>query len=113
MTRWLLACALVWAVSGPVWAAEQFDLAAPVTPPSITSWRVDELHLQWTARVIEVVLVGPNGERKTHLYTGQTAANLMVALNKANLSTSSLQKRVLERLATDGVISGTVSGTPD
>jgi hypothetical protein len=37
----------------------------------------------------------------------------MAALNKADLSSNSLQKRVLQKLIDDGVIPGTVSGAPD
>jgi len=41
------------------------------------------------------------------------AHNLMVALNKANLTIKSLQKRILEQLTTDGLLLGTVNGTPE
>jgi len=45
---------------------------------------------------------------------GLTTATLLAALNTANLSTKSLQKRVLERLIADGKLPpGAVSGTPD
>jgi hypothetical protein len=37
----------------------------------------------------------------------------MIALNKANLSTTSLQRRVMNRLTALGRLSGTISGTPD
>jgi hypothetical protein len=41
------------------------------------------------------------------------ALNLMIALNKANLTVKSLQRRVLEQLAADGLLAGSVTGTPD
>ncbi len=54
------------------------------------------------------------GIESTFQYDGATATSLMVALNKANLSTSSLHKRVLQQLVADGKLTvGTVTGTPD
>lgn len=95
--------------------AEVLTLTSPPPqPPQLTSWRVAQLHLNWTGANITVVLIGNNNsETLTHTYTGTTATTFMNALNKANLSTTSLHKRVIERLVTDGVIAGTISGSPD
>lgn len=93
--------------------AERLDLTAAVTYPSTTYWRVARLDLNWNQASITIDLVGPNNERKSHQYIGATATTLMVALNKANLTSNSLQKRVLDRLVSDGVLAGTVSGSPD
>ena len=47
--------------------------------------------------------------------TTPTGASLIVALNKANLSTpgNSLEARVLKRLILDGYLTGTVTGAPE
>ena len=44
---------------------------------------------------------------------GDVAMSLMVALNKANLAIKSLERRVLEYMASKGDFAGSVSGTPD
>ncbi len=94
--------------------AEQLDLTIPVAATGGTSfWKVDALHLFRDKAVISIALDGENGERLTLGYTGSEATNLMIALNKADLSVKSLHKRILERLVTDGKLEGTVSGVPD
>lgn len=45
--------------------------------------------------------------------TTPTGAALIVSLNKANLSTISLEKRVMNQLITSGFLPGAVSGTPE
>jgi len=49
----------------------------------------------------------------THQYTGKTATDFIKYINTGNFTTNSLHKRILQRLTNDGVIVGTVSGTPD
>ena len=44
--------------------------------------------------------------------TNPTGAALIVSLNKANLSTTSLEKRILNQLIASGFLAGSVSGTP-
>lgn len=46
-------------------------------------------------------------------YTGSQAITLIKTLNTANLTTKSMHKRILEKLSADGLLVGTVSGTPD
>lgn len=96
--------------------AESLTLTTPVTPtqPTTSSYRIVTLTLAWEAARITIVLKDNNGMQFVTCYEGAVATNLMVALNKANLSTSSLQKRVLQQLATDGKLpAGSVTGTPD
>lgn len=84
------------------------------TPQSVTDYRISIIKFNWDEAKITVVLKDTQGDTVTVGYTGETATSLMVALNKANLSTNSLQKRTLEQLVTDGKIpAGTVSGSPD
>jgi hypothetical protein len=90
------------------------ELITLTTPePSTISYKVSQLHFDWPGALIVIGLVGDDASIKTHTYTGAVATTLMVALNKANLSTKSLQKRVIEQLQADGVLVGTISGTPD
>lgn len=101
--------------------AEQLDLATPWGPQT-TRWLVHGITMErghdgttWNPMLsfIEVRLCGDNGQSLTHRWTGQGAENDIIALNKANLSTNSLQRRILNRLTADGVLSGTISGTAD
>ncbi len=41
------------------------------------------------------------------------ATTLMRVLNKANLFTKSLHKRIMEKAVADGKLTGTISGPPD
>jgi hypothetical protein len=85
------------------------------TPPSISGYRVFKLVLDWDLHKIKVHL--RNTSNNVYIvagYEGNTALVLMNQLNTMNLSTNSLHKRILERLATDGKLAaGTVTGTPD
>ena len=87
---------------------------AEVTPQiTTTDYRVIYLLLDWDSKLIVIHLRGTNGERKEFRYEGTVALNLMVALNKSDLSVKSLQRRILEKLIADGKLSGSVTGTPD
>jgi len=98
-------------------AGEQLDLTTPIVQPTITQYTVDKVLLSWSQNLVHVeVMHAATGARKTFLYsatTTPTGQTLMRALNKADLSVKSLQRRILERLALDGHLVGTVSGTPD
>lgn len=93
---------------------EQVDLQTSfiVDPRVATTLLVDSLLLNWKDKIIEVH-IGNGVVQKRIGYTGEEAANLMITLNKANLTTNSLHKRVLNKLIADGHIDGTVSGSPD
>lgn len=84
------------------------------TPQSVTDYTIDMLKLSWSEASIVVLLHDTQGDKFKCTYTGQAATDLMIALNKANLSTNSLQKRILNQLVTDGKLPpGTVTGIPD
>lgn len=92
---------------------EQFDLTSPIVGPSRSSYKIATVLLDWAQAVIRVDLVGNDAVPLTVVYTGPEATALMTALNTANLTTNSLYRRVLTKLATDGKIpAGSVSGTP-
>ena len=105
--------------------AEQLNLAAP-SGAQTSLWRVSEIQLTRGLAYssdpitpdpahsrIFIALVGTNGRTMNHVYNGQTADTLILALNKANLTTVSLERRILNQLVADGVIAGTITGTPD
>jgi hypothetical protein len=104
---------------------EELSLSTPEIIPQVTTatYRLVALFLDWERTTIVIRLRGANGEVKSFTYGGNDpsttqaektkALNLMKALNVANLSLKSLQRRVLEQLATDGLLVGSVTGTPD
>ncbi len=97
--------------------AERIDLTAAETKPSCTSYELERLIIDVKQKSIAAQLIGPNGESKSVVYnslTNPTGASLLATLNTSNNSTgTSLIKRVYNRLLTDNVIAGTVSGAPD
>ncbi len=92
-------------------AREQIDLTTPVV---ISSYKIVELHLNLRDETIRIVLFNEVSNKDLIVaYEGAVAMTLMNQLNKANFSTNSLQKVILNRLITDGKLTGTISGTPD
>ena len=92
--------------------SEQIDLSVPVAQPTIANYIVSSLNLDWDNARIVINLRDNTGQISTFAYTGATATALMVALNKANLTSNSLQKRIFTQLIADGKLAGTVSGAP-
>jgi hypothetical protein len=103
---------------------EELELTDPVTtPPQTTaSYKVTSLVLEWTRvqapatsepGVVSIHLRSNLGEPFAHQYLGQEATDLMKWMNTANFSTSSMHKRILQKLSADGVLPGTVTGAPD
>jgi len=92
--------------------AERIDLAAAdQVQPGTTFYRPTALHLDWENARIKVILKGEHGEYKSVVY--ENALTELKALNTANLSTNSLHKRLLNKLLTDGYLTGSISGSPD
>lgn len=82
-----------------------------VSPPP---YSIAALILEWDAKQIIIRLKGSDGSYVTHDYNeSEGAVALMTSLNKANLATKSLHRRVMEKLIADGKIVGSISGTPD
>jgi hypothetical protein len=78
-------------------------------------YRIETLLFDWSKQWIKVWIREPTlGQLTPYRYEGETALTMMRQLNKANLSTLSLHRRILERLAADGKLpSGTITGDPD
>jgi len=62
---------------------------------------------------VTIELRSNHGEPLNHAYFGNVATNMIKTLNTANLTTKSMHKRILEKLANDGIIPGTVTGAPE
>ena len=96
--------------------AEYHILTTPATT-SVTTYKVSSLLLDAEGERVEVIVKDNLGHVVRTLYhstTTPTGRTLLITLNKANLSTNSLQKRVLKQLASDGgVDAGTATGSPD
>lgn len=94
--------------------AERLDLASPEkSAPGTITWKPILLHLNWEQATIKAGFRGDNGEYTSIGYEGTEATNLMIVLNKANLSVKSLHRRIMEKAVADGKLNGTISGTPD
>lgn len=94
-------------------AQERLALTTPIPlPVQVTGYSVNAVLLKWapTPQIV-ITLRADDGTTLDAVYEGATATTLMVALNKANLSTRSLNQRIFDRLIADGKIVGTVAGT--
>ena len=106
---------------------EELELTDPVVEPEkvTTTFHVVSLLLnheapammptpeQPTTAIVKIDLKDNLGKPWSYSYTGQTALDYIKFINTANFTTKSLHKRILERLSNDGVLPGTVTGTPD
>jgi hypothetical protein len=93
--------------------AEQLVLTTPKPlPEQVTGYSIGSLLLKWgpTPQIV-VTLLATDGTTTDAVYEGATATTLMISLNKANLTTRSLNQRIFDRLIADGKIVGTVAGS--
>jgi hypothetical protein len=105
--------------------AELVTLTAPVTKPNTTTITIDRVTIDVAAKSILIQWLGNNAEAGSASYPTPailnplgalqpTGAVLLNQLNTLNMSTTSLIKRVLQRLQTDGYLAaGTIAGSPD
>ena len=114
MKRTLVCLLAVLLAPTLVLAAEKLDLTTPVTTPSITDWRPVRIILDRENQHIAVLFRGPAGEAKSCAEVGAAATSTMTALNKANLTSNSLEKRTITWAQGLGCLgAGTVTGSPD
>lgn len=94
--------------------AERLDLTALYHPDPRTAadLSVSKIILDWDGQGL-IIVVGKGDVRREFAYNGAQAVTLMTAINKANLTVKSLQRRILEQLVSDGKLVGTISGAPD
>lgn len=95
--------------------AESLDLTTPVAGPSVTSYKIAGIVLQRFPRPLVRVRVLDNlNQESEFVYEGDTALTLLNQLNTMNFMNMSLEKRILQKLVSDGYIAAaTVTGTPD
>lgn len=111
----LLLIVLLFAGVVGIRAQEAVTLTTPIAQPSIATCHVSRLSFDLDASVIAVALACNNGNGLTKTYdatTTPTGAALMTQVNRGNFTVNSMMKAVYARLNTDGVLVGTVSGTP-
>ena len=93
---------------------ESVTLTAPArVSPGTPSWEPILLHLNWEDATVKIGFRGQNGEFESFSYEDAEATTLLRALNKADLTVTSLHKRVMEKVIADGKLAGTISGAPD
>lgn len=115
--------------------AEDYTLDTPITPPVVTTttYRVRGLNLDFEAvsttmpppvfgevpappvpGLVTIRLRSNAGATLTCTYEGQQAQDMMKWMNTANFSTTSMQKRILQKLEQDGKLPpGEITGAPD
>lgn len=90
---------------------EKLDLTIPDgAVPGTTNYRVARLGLDFENGSISVDVVGDNLAHKSFQF--DNVMPVVAAINTANLTTKSLQRRLLEKLIADGKLTGTISGVP-
>jgi hypothetical protein len=96
--------------------AEIVTLTTPL--PATSTLRIASFYLDVRYSVIRVVFAEwvanawlPDGRQVIAEWTGATADALILALNKANLTTQSLAQRVFAQAIADGKLAGAQSGT--
>jgi hypothetical protein len=106
---------------------EELQLTDPVVVPATTTnkYHVISFTMDMEAQTVPgtgtgtepglvmVNLRDNNNMRTSYRYTGKQATDMIKFLNTANCSTKSMHKRILEQLSKDGLLTGTVVGTPD
>lgn len=101
-----------------IWGSHAQELVTLTTPQTTTATSCSANYLGLdlaNSRIIVEVTLSPTGAKASKVYdatTVPTGATLLHQLNIGNFSTNSLLKAVYTRLSTDGVCTGTVSGTP-
>lgn len=113
MKRTILTLLAIALLTIPAVSQERVTLTTPKPlPVQVVGYTVAALHLNWepTPQIV-VRLRATDGTYSDQVYEGATATTLMIALNKANLSTRSLNQRIFDRLIADGRIVGAVAGS--
>lgn len=95
---------------------ELVSLTTPVTYINTSQYHLSSLLLDVDNLQITATLVAPSPAapiiKSYTSRTNPTGATLLHSLNTSNFTVNSLIKTVYNRLITDSVITGTVSGTP-
>ena len=90
---------------------EKLTLTTPVTT-TLTVWQPGVFNLDWTTNTITIDLVGSNGENLHKSYSGAVASSRLASVNAGIFTLVSFHKTAFTWLIADGVVAGTVTGTP-
>lgn len=114
MKRLILLISIILVYPKISFSVEQINLTTPYVadPRSANNFKIEALFLNWNDSLI-TIRVGNGVLNNVFHYQGEQARNMMIILNKANLTNNSLHKRILNQLINDGYLTGTISGTPD
>lgn len=96
--------------------SQQLDFPSPINVNvGVSNVHLNEFYMNRGLSIVQIGVRGSGGYNQTFKITGQEATDLMITLNKANLTTESLQKRALKYLVTSGRLpaGSTVSGSVD
>ena len=116
----LVALVFVGVIAGQVIAQEVLTLTTPIVNPNTTACNLESIQIYPSIGALSqgrivVYLKGSNGEVFTKTYdanSNPTGASQISLLNTANNTSTSMLKRIYQRISTDGVCVGTVTGTP-
>ena len=129
----LIGFGLIVLLGATAFAQEKLTLTTPVSQPSIADYTASYIGISranWTITIqltsnagpmVQCTYTNPKGLTCNNGYVNATAPvtvfasvqAMIQALNKANLSTQSLENRIYARLLADGAFTGSVTGTPD
>jgi hypothetical protein len=99
---------------------ERITLTTPIARPSVADYSLQSLLLDGGDPATDAddrisIRLRPNipeAEPILHSYVGTEANTLIRQLNTADLRANSLQRRVMNKLILDGIIAGSITGTP-
>ncbi len=80
---------------------------------AVDTFEITYVSMNWLTAQIVIGYRNELGQPHQLLVTGAPATTLMTAWNKQDFSTTSLHKVCLQKLNDDGILVGTISGTPD
>jgi len=100
---------------------EILTLTTPVTSLSTTTWAIEDIYISRATPAIKVTLVSNKGERFVYRSVPSdtvTAVQIRTGINYINqgkfmtLQSKTLERWILEKISSEGIKIGTVSGTP-
>lgn len=117
MKKSLLFAALLVLLTPLAFAQEAVTLTVPIVKTATSACSLDSLLLDIPRGRIVASLTCNNGDtviKQYDQFSAPTGASLLTTLNRSNNSVGnpSLIAKVYNRLIADGVIAGTVGGTP-
>lgn len=96
--------------------AEKYTLTNAIAVTSVVDYKIVELNLRFAGAdsSISIGLVDNANRKSFYFYNGTDAETQLNTLNKANLTSNSLHKRILNKLVSDGLLqAGSITGLPE